>query len=68
MAPEERPTFKELCFTISKCTELIAGYLQMGYNPFKTCGMKQGEEEGVERDEKEEDKQKEEGVDDKKEE
>ena len=32
--PEDRPTFKELCSTLSKSIERIAGYLQIGYNPF----------------------------------
>ena len=62
MAPEERPTFAELGFTISKLIEHIAGYLQMGYNPF-TWGMGKEEEDKVEEEEEEEDKEKEEGLD-----
>ena len=32
--PENRPTFKELYTDISIYIEHIAGYLQLGYNPF----------------------------------
>ena len=32
--PEDRPTFKELYTDISIYIERIAGYLQLGYNPF----------------------------------
>ena len=32
--PRDRPTFKELSTNISKYTERIAGYLEMGFNPF----------------------------------
>ena len=56
MAPEERPTFAELGFTISKLTEHIAGYLQMGYNPF-TWGMGKEEEDKVEEEEEEEEEE-----------
>ena len=34
MSPEERPTFKELCSSVSKFIERIAGYLEIGFNPF----------------------------------
>ena len=61
MAPEGRPTFAELGFTISKLIEHIAGYLQMGYNPF-TWGMGKEEEDKVE-EEEEEDEEKGEGPD-----
>ena len=32
--PDDRPTFKELCIHASKYIEHIAGYLEMGFNPF----------------------------------
>ena len=44
MTPGERPTFSELCLKVSKLIENIAGYLQMGYNPFTVGGGKAGEE------------------------
>ena len=34
MAPEDRPTFKNLYLTISNYIEHEAGYLQLGQNPF----------------------------------
>ena len=34
MKPENRPSFKELHLSISKYIERIAGYLEMGFNPF----------------------------------
>ena len=33
-ALEDRPSFKELHKATSKYTEHIAGYLEIGYNPF----------------------------------
>ena len=33
-APNDRPTFKELYSSVSKYIEHIAGYLDMGFNPF----------------------------------
>jgi serine/threonine protein kinase len=33
-APDDRPSFKELHKATSKYTERIAGYLEIGYNPF----------------------------------
>ena len=33
-APDDRPSFKELHTTTSKYTERIAGYLEIGFNPF----------------------------------
>ena len=33
-APDDRPSFKELRKTTTKYTERIAGYLEIGYNPF----------------------------------
>ena len=45
MSPEDRPTFKELCSSVSKFIERIAGYLEIGFNPFtETTG---GEEKEV---------------------
>ena len=32
--PDDRPTFKELRKNTSKYIEHIAGYLEMGFNPF----------------------------------
>ena len=32
--PNDRPTFKELRKNTSKYIEHIAGYLEMGFNPF----------------------------------
>ena len=32
--PDDRPTFKELYTNISKYIERVAGYLEMGFNPF----------------------------------
>ena len=34
MSPDDRPTFKELYSNTSKYIERIAGYLDLGYNPF----------------------------------
>ena len=34
MSPEERPTFKDLCCNVSNFIEHIAGYLDVGFNPF----------------------------------
>ena len=42
-APKDRPTFKELYSNISKIIEHIAGYLEMGFNPFE--GGKGGKSE-----------------------
>ena len=42
MEPRDRPTFKEICSTLSKLIECEAGYLQFGFNPFTDGG-----EEGV---------------------
>ena len=33
-SPDDRPTFKELNKNTSKYIEHIAGYLEMGFNPF----------------------------------
>ena len=48
MAPENRPTFKELYFTISAYIEHEAGYLHLGLSPFAgrfAGGMEEGEVE-----------------------
>ena len=42
--PENRPTFKELYSNISKFIERIAGYLDMGFNPFTGRGTEEGED------------------------
>ena len=34
--PQNRPSFKELHSNISKYIERIAGYLELGFNPFLT--------------------------------
>ena len=33
-APDDRPSFKELHMSTSKYIECIAGYLEIGFNPF----------------------------------
>ena len=38
--PDDRPTFKELCTNSNKYIERIAGYLEMGFNPFAGDGEK----------------------------
>ena len=38
MSPEDRPTFKELYSSVSKFIERIAGYLEIGFNPFTAAG------------------------------
>ena len=54
MAPEDRPTFKELYCSVSQSIERDAGYLQFGFNPFTGGGGEggggdgeEGKEEGV---------------------
>ena len=39
MVPEDRPSFKELHENTSKYVEHIAGYLEMGFNPFAGMGF-----------------------------
>ena len=34
MSPEDRPTFKEICSNVAKFIERVAGYLEIGFNPF----------------------------------
>ena len=51
MEPNNRPTFSELCASITKYIERIAGYLEMGFNPFPGVG----ESETVAEEESEED-------------
>lgn len=46
MAPEDRPTFKELYTTISKYVEHMAGYLDMVFNPFTAGGVAESGEGG----------------------
>ena len=45
MSPEDRPTFKELCTSVSKFIERIAGYLEIGFNPFTAAAGGVGSEE-----------------------
>ena len=54
MAPEERPTFKQLYLKISKFIEHMADYMQMGYNPFTVERIEGKEEEEEDDEEKEE--------------
>ena len=55
MSPEQRPSFKEISLTLSKSIERVAGYLEIGFNPFTTGGRKGGEmEEKVDGEEEEE--------------
>ena len=37
-SPDDRPTFKELNTNTNKYIEHIAGYLEMGFNPFARDG------------------------------
>ena len=46
--PVSRPTFKELHLSVSKYIESIAGYLDIGFNPFAGGGV--GGEDGGEVD------------------
>ena len=52
MSPEDRPTFKEICSNVSKFIERIAGYLEIGFNPFTGGGAVEGGEEGGEGEDK----------------
>ena len=62
--PHDRPTFEELYLHISQYIEHMAGYLDMGFNPFageketageKTeDGLEDGEESGKENENEEE--------------
>ena len=44
--PVSRPTFKELHLSVSKYIECIAGYLDIGFNPFAGGGGGEGEDGG----------------------
>ena len=44
MSPEDRPTFKELCSSVSKFIECITGYLEIGFNLFIETGGEEGRE------------------------
>ena len=52
MEPEKRPTFSELYANTTKYIEKIAGYLDLGFNPFpgvgggETINVEEREEEG----------------------
>ena len=58
--PEDRPTFKEISFIISQFIEHIAGYLQIGFNPFteedKVTGVEMTRKELKIKNREEEDK------------
>ena len=43
-APEDRPTFKDLRLNLTKYIERIAGYLEIGFNPFATDEVMDEEE------------------------
>ena len=58
MAPEERPTSRRLCLSISKFIEHMADYMQMEYNPF-TVGRVEEEEEQESGEEKKEEEEEE---------
>ena len=47
MSPEDRPTFKEICLTVSKFIELIASYLEIRFNPFTAAVAGEGEGEVI---------------------
>ena len=57
--PEERPTFTELYLTVSNIIERMAGYLQVGYNPFLGRGDEEKAEEMEEMEEEEEEEKEE---------
>ena len=59
MMPEERPTFTELYLTVSNIIERMAGYLQVGYNPFLGRGDEEKAEEMEEMEEEEEEEKEE---------
>ena len=66
MSPEDRPTFKEICSGVSKFIERVAGYLEIGFNPFTGGGAVEGggggeKEEGEGEDEMEAEKGEDEG-------
>ena len=44
LLPENRPSFKELHENTSRYIEHIAGYLEMGFNPFAGMGFTMTEE------------------------
>ena len=48
-SPKDRPTFKELHLNLNQYIEHIAGYLEMGFNPFATEEVPTNEE-GEEKD------------------
>ena len=48
LAPEDRPTFKEVYTNISSYIEHMAGYLKMGFNPFSAGEVADSAERGVE--------------------
>ena len=56
MSPEDRPTFKEIYSSVSKFIEHVAGYLEIGFNPFTAGGAVEGGGEGEEEEGEGEDK------------
>jgi serine/threonine protein kinase len=51
-APDDRPSFKELHKATSKYTEHVAGYLELGFNPF--AGIEKAETHSKENEPKDE--------------
>ena len=45
MSPEERPTFKDICCIVSNFIEHIAGYMDIGFNPFSNVERGDGGKE-----------------------
>ena len=50
MSASDRPTFKELYSNTSKYIERIAGYLDLGFNPFTAVESKKRVDNDEERD------------------
>lgn len=48
--PDDRPTFSEIVKKISSYTEVIAGYLDINFNPFETKYKQTGTQAATERD------------------
>ena len=44
--PDERPSFNDVVATISTYTEIIAGYLDINFNPFETASDRLGQNGG----------------------
>ena len=54
MKPEKRPTFSELYANTTKYIERIAGYLDLGFNPFPGVGSGETNAEDDPKDKEEE--------------